>query len=182
MTAFIKQVTNDHGYVFSSYAEMHNWSITCPEEFWLAVIKFTGIKFSKPCDHVLINANSMPDAKWFSGAKLNFARHLLHYNNDKPAIIFHNESGERITLTYRELNQQVRRLAYRFQLLGIQQGDRIAGYLPNRPETIVAMLATTSIGAIWSSCSSDFGYHGVLDRLLQISPKILIGCESENSY
>lgn len=177
LTAFMSQVSKKYGLQFSDYHSLHQWSITHPEEFWTQVVQFTGIEFSTPWKQVLINADKMPGAKWFEGGRLNFARHLLRHNNDKAALIFHNEEGKRSSLTYAELNQQVRRLAFQLKSLGVQIGDRVAGYLPNRPETIIAMLAATSIGAVWSSCSPDFGYHGVFDRFQQITPKILFACD-----
>lgn len=177
MTEFMKQVTRRYGHVFTCYQELHAWSIARPEEFWNLLVEFTEVRFSKPAHQVLNHRERMPGAKWFDGAELNFARHLLRHNNDKTALIFHNENQERTTFTYAELNQNVRRLAYALQSMGVGSGDRVAGYLPNRPETIMAMLATTSLGAIWSSCSPDFGYHGIYDRLFQITPKVLFGCD-----
>lgn len=179
LTAFMSQVNKNYGLQISDYQSLHQWSIAHLEEFWIELVKFTGVEFSTPWKHVLINADKMPGAKWFEGAKLNFARHLLRHRSNKTALVFHNEEGVRISLTYAELNQQVRRLAYQLTILGVQIGDRVAGYLPNRPETIIAMLAATSIGAIWSSCSPDFGYHGVYDRFQQISPKVLIACDGQ---
>ncbi len=179
MTAFMSQVTRNCGQHFSDYQSLHQWSITHLEEFWVELIKFTGVEFSTPWKHVLTHPEKMPGAKWFEGARLNFARHLLRHQSDKTALIFQNENGERTTLSYVELNQHVRRLAYQLKMMGVKIGDRVAGYLPNRPETIIAMLATTSLGAIWSSCSPDFGYHGVYDRFQQITPKILFACDGQ---
>lgn len=177
MTAFMSQVSRNCGQQFSNYQALHQWSITNPEEFWVEVVKFTEIEFSSPWKNILINADKMPGAKWFEGATLNFARHLLRHCSEKTALIFYNEQGERTSLSYNELHTQVCRLAYQLKNLGVNIGDRVAGYLPNRPETIIAMLATTAIGAIWSSCSPDFGYHGVFDRFQQITPKILFACD-----
>ncbi len=177
MTEFMQQVTKRHGLPLTSYAELHTWSITHPEDFWTELVAFTQVSFSQPWRRVLSDPERMPGAKWFEGAHLNFARHLLRHKGNKTALVFHNENGERSTLTYDELNKNVRCLAYALRSLGVQVGDRVAGYLPNRPETIIAMLATTQLGAIWSSCSPDFGYHGVYDRLQQITPKVLFGCD-----
>lgn len=179
MTAFTSHVNKNCGQHFSDYQSLHQWSTTHPEEFWVELVKFTGVEFSTPWKHILINSDRMPGAKWFEGARLNFARHLLRHQSDKTALIFQNEKSERTTLTYAELNQHVRRLAYQLKKRGVKIGDRVAGYLPNRPETIIAMLATTSLGAIWSSCSPDFGYHGVYDRFQQITPKILFACDGQ---
>jgi acetoacetyl-CoA synthetase len=141
------------------------------------VVAFTGIHFSTPWQQVLSQSERMLGAQWFRGARLNFARELLRHDTDKLALIYHDENGARSTISYAQLNQTVRRLAWQLKALGVGVGDRVAGYLPNRPETIMAMLATTSLGAIWSSCSPDFGYHGVFDRLQQITPTVLFGCE-----
>jgi acetoacetyl-CoA synthetase len=180
LTAFMAQVSKNYGHSFSGYGELHTWSITQPEEFWLELVKFTGVQFSTPWERALTHADRMPGAMWFQGAQLNFARHLLRHNTEKMALIFHNENKERTTLTYAELNIKVRRLAFQLKSMGVKVGDRVAGYLPNRPETIMAMLATSSLGAVWSSCSPDFGYHGVIDRLQQISPKVLFGCDGHH--
>lgn len=177
LTEFMAQVSKNHHQSFADYQALYTWSVTQPEAFWTELAAFTQVEFSTPWQQVLTHSDQMPGAQWFQGAKLNFARHLLRHNTDKTALIFHNENGERTSLTYAELNTAVRRLAYCLQSMGVQTGDRVAGYLPNRPETIIAMLATTSLGAIWSSCSPDFGYHGVFDRLQQITPKVLFGCD-----
>src|SRR5690606_21360994 len=106
---------------------------------------------------VLDKPDTMPGARWFAGAKLNFAENLLRYRDDRQALVFVGENGERRELTYAQLYHEVARVAAGLRAAGVQQGDRVAGFMPNRPETVVAMLATTSIGAIWSSCSPDFG-------------------------
>jgi acetoacetyl-CoA synthetase len=177
MTAFMAQVNSNSDQPLANYAELHTWSINQPEAFWLELVKFAQVEFSAPWQHVLSDADCMPGARWFEGGKLNFARHLLRHDSAQTAIIFHNENGERTELSYSQLNSTVRRLAHSLKSLGVQVGDRVAGFLPNRPETIIAMLATSSLGAIWSSCSPDFGYHGIFDRLQQITPKVLFGCD-----
>jgi acetoacetyl-CoA synthetase len=111
--------------------------------------------------------------RWFPGARLNFAENLLRYDDSRPAIVFWNERGPQRSLTFRELHAQVAATAAALRAHGVGVGDRVAGFLPNLPETIVAMLATTSVGAIWSSCSPDFGTNGVLDRFGQIRPRVL---------
>lgn len=177
MTQFMQRINEHTGLAMRSYADLYDWSIQHPAEFWEQLALFTQVKFSTPYTQVLDNPDKMPGAQWFPGAKLNFAQHLLRHNNSQAAIIFHNENGERVELSYAQLNTQVRRLAYQLRKFGVKIGDRVAGYLPNRPETIIAMLATTCLGAIWSSCSPDFGYHGVYDRFRQIEPKILFACD-----
>lgn len=157
-----------------NYPALYQWSINHPEQFWLKLVEYCQLIFQKKWDAVLTNANQMPGAKWFSGAELNFAENLLrHKNSDKTAIIFINENSERVELTFKQLTQQVAQVAKFLQSSGVGKGDRVAGYLPNRPETVVAMLATASLGATWSSCSLDFGFDGVFERFHQIEPKVL---------
>src|SRR5256885_7458133 len=112
-------------------------------------------------------------ARFFPNAHLNFAENLLRYNDDEPALVFRNERGGRRVLSYRELHENVARVADGLRSAGVVAGDRVAAFVPNVPETVIAMLAATSIGAIWSSCSPDFGVHGVVDRFGQIAPKVL---------
>jgi acetoacetyl-CoA synthetase len=156
-----------------TYPQLYDWSINQPELFWSAVWQFCGIKSSKKWEQVLIKSNKMPEAQWFTGAQLNFAENLLSRRDDHLAIIFANENGLRRTFTYQELYEQVIALANALRAMGIIAGDRVAGYLPNMPETVIAMLATTAIGAVWSSCSPDFGVAAVVDRFTQIAPKVL---------
>ena len=119
------------------------------------------------------NLDNMINSKWFLGSRLNFAENLLQFKDDKIAIYYKNEDKELCNLSYAELYKKVERLCHSLREIGVKENDRVVGYLPNIPETIIAMLATTSIGAIWSSCSPDFGVKGVLDRFQQIDPKIL---------
>ncbi len=120
----------------------------------------------------------MPGAKWFEGAELNFAENLLKYRDNKTAIISYREDLPKVTLTYQELYQKVSSCVNELRNLGVNKGDRVAGFITNIPEAIIAMLAATSIGAVWSSCSPDFGLQGVLDRFSQIEPKVLFAIES----
>jgi acetoacetyl-CoA synthetase len=166
---------------FSDYATLYKWSIDSPEEFWPAVADFTGMVFSESgrdaSGSVLVDGHRMPGAKWFTGSRLNFAANLLRFHDDHPAIIFRDESGRRAELSYAELRRQTGATASALRTAGVTAGDRVTGFLPNCPEAIVAMLATTSIGAIWSSCSPDFGVNGVLDRFRQIEPKVLFATD-----
>lgn len=136
-----------------------------------------GILSSNPFDRVVDDVNKMPGARWFEGARLNFAENLLRCQDDSPAIIFRGELGERRQISFRELYQSVAKLSGALRACGVKSGDRIAGMMPNIPETVIAMLAATSIGAAWSSCSPDFGVQGVLDRFGQIRPKILFATD-----
>lgn len=174
MAHFIQFISDKEKITLSNYEDLYEFSITHPEQFWSSAAEFCGIIFSKKANKILLDSDTMLKAQWFVGAELNFAQNLLkHKNLNKPALIFRNENGEKLRLSYPELFEQVQALASRLSDEGVTKGDRIAGYLPNRPETVIAMLATASIGAIWTSCSLDFGYHGVYDRFQQIKPKIL---------
>lgn len=161
---------------FQNYTELHNWSVTEIEKFWESIWKFSGIIHSKPFNKIL-NNRVMPGAKWFEGTELNFAENLLRYKDDQIAIISSREDKPDIRLTYRELYELVSACSSGLRELGIKKGDRIAGFVTNIPETIIAMLATASLGAIWTSCSPDFGIQGVIDRFGQVKPKILFAIE-----
>jgi acetoacetyl-CoA synthetase len=153
------------------------WSVENPEAFWRRVWELGGVKASRPADAVLENPAAMPGAKWFPGARLNFAENLLRRDDATPALIFAGEDGSRRELSWADLRREVRALAAALAADGVGVGDRVAGYMPNIPETIVAMLATTALGAVWSSASPDFGVDGVLDRFGQIGPKVLVSVD-----
>ena len=178
MSRFLEHVRK-HGWPeVKNYPELYRWSVDHPEHFWPQVWSFCGIQASRQWNQAVVEGNKMPGARWFSGARLNFAENLLRYRDQRTALVFRCEQDDkRITLSYRELYAQVAALAGALKKSGVQQGDRVTGFMPNRPETIIAMLATTSLGAIWSSCSPDFGINGVLDRFGQIEPKILFTCD-----
>ena len=158
---------------FNSYNELHDWSINNLTDFWALMWEFGEIKASKPYETIITPAERMMDTKWFQGARLNFAENLLRYRDNRTALIFKSEAQEAVRLTYAELYGQVARLAKSLRESGVKVGDRVAAFMPNMMETVIAMLASTSIGAIWSSCSPDFGIKGVLDRFGQIEPKVL---------
>jgi len=162
---------------FADYGALHRWSIENPVEFWAEIAAFCGLLLDRECSRVLVDADRMPGARWFVDARLSFAANLLKYRDGRPAIVFRDESGRRHELTYAQLYRQVAMLADGLRLAGIVPGDRVAGWVPNCPEAVIAMLAATSIGAIWSSCSPDFGVNGVLDRFDQIGPKILFAAD-----
>lgn len=174
MTRFINYINNKYQKNISSYPELYHWSITNIPQFWESMWEFGNIIASQPYKEIVNSLEDMLGAKWFSGAKLNFAENLLRYRDDQTAIVFKSEIGDTVRITYRELYEQVARMAQSLRKIGIKKGDRVAGFMPNMVETVVAMLATTSIGAIWSSCSPDFGIKGVLDRFGQIKPKVLV--------
>ena len=155
------------------YAPLYDFSVRSPEKFWPLVWEFCGIRASGDFTPVLVDAEKMPGARWFPQVRLNFAQNLLRYKDDRPAIVFRNEWGHKRELTYAELHAEVGRLAHALRQAGVGNGDRVAGFMPNMPETVIAMLAATSLGAAWSSCSPDFGINGVVDRFGQIEPKVL---------
>jgi acetoacetyl-CoA synthetase len=173
ITRFIKFVNEKYGLELQTYAELYEWSITSIPDFWVAMWEFGDIRASRKYDSVVKNLDDMLGAKWFTGAKLNFAQNLMRYRDDRTAIVFKSEMQNPVRVTYAELYDLVARLARSLRDMGIKKGDRVAGFMPNMIETVIAMLATTSIGAIWSSCSPDFGIKGVLDRFGQIEPRVL---------
>ncbi len=158
---------------FDSYSDLYQWSIDNTADFWQALCDFCEVRFSKAAETVLVQPGNMTTAKWFSGSELSFPEHVLRYSGERAAIIFRGENGARSELSFDELRQAVADVAQGLRSAGVVKGDRVAGYLPNCPEAIIAMLAATSIGAIWSSCSPDFGINGVVDRFGQIQPKVL---------
>jgi acetoacetyl-CoA synthetase len=162
------------------YRDLHRYSIQNPPGFWRTVWDFCEV-VGTPGTTVLENPDQMPGARWFPDARLNFAENLLRHRDDNPAIIFKSETGETAQYSYAELYAAVAQTAAALRSAGVEKDDRVAGYMPNLPETVIAMLATTSIGAIWSSCSPDFGIDGVVDRLSQIQPKVLF-CAAAYSY
>jgi acetoacetyl-CoA synthetase len=160
----------------ADYAALYQWSIAEPAAFWSAVWRFCGIQASSDAGVALRDGERMPGARWFEGALLNFAANLLP-ERQGAAIVFANERGERSELGWTDLRRQVAAAAAGLRALGVQRGDRVAAYVANRPETVVAMLAAASIGAVWSSCSPDFGVEAVLDRFGQIEPRVLLATD-----
>ena len=157
----------------SDYGSLHRWSIEQPAAFWQALVEFCGVQFSQRAAEVVRQPGDMTTTEWFPASELNFAAHLLREHGSEPALIFRGENGARRELSWDELRDAVAGIAAALVEAGVQRGDRVAGFLPNCPEAIIAMLATSSIGAIWSSCSPDFGISGVVDRFGQIEPKVL---------
>ena len=159
------------------YAALHRWSVTEPEQFWRSVWSFCDVLGEDPGGPVVLDGDRMPGAHWFPEARLNFAENLLKRRDRSAAIVFWSEERLKTSVTYAELYSEVSRLAQALRDAGIKPGDRVAGYLPNVPGAIIAMLAATSLGATWSSCSPDFGVQGVLDRFGQIEPKCLFAAD-----
>ena len=172
LTAFIKAVQRFRPEV-EDFAGLYQWSIEQPVEFWREVWSFCKIVASKQSESVVIDFDTMPGAKWFSEARLNFAENLLRFRDERQALVFWNEQGRQRSTSYAELYRLVARTSAALRRTGVSQGDRVVGFMPNIPETIVAMLAAASLGAIWSSTSPDFGLQGVMDRFGQIEPKVL---------
>jgi acetoacetyl-CoA synthetase len=173
LTAFLHFLRAEQFGSFEDFSALYRWSVEAPAEFWPAVWDFCGVIASRRWNRAAVDLDRMPGARWFEGAYLNFAENLLRFRDDQPAIIFWNESGERRRLSFAELFAATSRLAAALRDAGVAPGDRVAAWMPNLPETLIAMLAATSLGAVWSSCSPDFGAKGVLDRFGQIQPKVL---------
>lgn len=173
LTRFIGCVNARLGLSLEGYAQLYAWSIAAPALFWSELAHFAAVRADWGKGAPIEHPERMPGARFFPTATLNFADNLLRFRDEHPAIAFSNERGSEQRLTYRQLYDEVARIAAGLRDLGVGPGDRVAGYLPNLPQTLIAMLATASLGAIWSSCSPDFGVHGVLDRFGQIAPKVL---------
>ncbi|VAW98386.1 Acetoacetyl-CoA synthetase [hydrothermal vent metagenome] len=163
--------------VLNNYSEIHQWSIEHREQFWEFLIDFFDIKYSKKWHTILQEPQGMFMAKWFDDCELNFAENLLRYRDDKIAINYVNELGASKSFRYQDLYQKIAILADALRRAGLTKGDRVAAILPNIPDTIVAMLACTSIGAIWSCCSPEFGASSIIERFEQIEPKVILYCD-----
>ncbi len=174
ITQFIKMVNRRHQKDFKSYAELYQWSVEAIPDFWADMWDFAGIKSSHLFDTVVDDLSVFPGAKWFPGARLNFSENLLRYRDDRTALIFRGETQRSAQMTYAELYDAVARLAKPLRETGIRVGDRVVGYMPNTMETVIGMLAASSLGAIWSSCATDIGAQAALERLGQVEPKVLI--------
>ncbi|MBU3916464.1 AMP-binding protein, partial [bacterium] len=173
MYRFMNLVNEKYNQSFSDYKALYQWSIDNIPDFWETMWNFADIRASKSYSQVVKDLDKMPGASWFPGAKLNFAENLLRYRDDQIALIFKGEARKTIRITYNELYDEVARVASSLRAAGVVSGDRVVGFMPNMPQSMIAMLAASSIGAVWSSCSPDFGIKGVLDRFGQIKPKVL---------
>jgi len=176
LDAFRVEVERRFAESLPDYPALHAWSIAHRPEFWSAIWDFCGVVGERG-ERVVIEPDRMPGARWFPDARLNFAENLLRRRDGTPALIARDERGVRRTLTWAALHDEVSRVAQALRATGVRSGDRVAGYLPNGIEAIVAMLASASMGAIWSSCSPDFGVQGVVDRFGQIEPRVLFACD-----
>ncbi len=177
LRAFWRRVEAETGQHFESYQALQRWSVESMAQFWRLAWDFCEVLGDPGDDPVLVAGDELPGARFFPGASLSFAENLLRRRDDAEALVFWSEPGERVAISYLQLERRVASLAAALREMGVQRGDRVAGYLPNLPETIAAFLASASIGAIWSSCSPDFGVRGVLDRFGQIEPKVLFAVD-----
>ncbi|HEY7657835.1 MAG TPA: acetoacetate--CoA ligase [Burkholderiales bacterium] len=177
LTAFGHHVRERWGAALDDYAGLHRWSVTEPARFWQSVWSFCGVIGDTGSGAALADGHRMPGARWFPEARLNYAENLLRRRDRSPAIVFWGEDRLKSTVTCAELYDEVSRLAQALREAGVKPADRVAGYMPNVPGTVIAMLATASIGAVWSSCSPDFGVQGVLDRFGQIEPRVLFAAD-----
>ena len=173
ITKFIEYVNKTRNLSLTSYSQLYNWSVKDIPEFWHALWEFCDIITSKGFEKVVDDLEKFPGAEWFPGAKLNFAENLLRYRDDHKAFVFKGETRKTTSITYSELYDLVGRLSAYLQEIGVTSGDFVVAYMPNMIETVVAMLAATSIGAIWASCGAELGPNAVLDRFSQIEPKVL---------
>ncbi len=173
MVRFMDAVNQRYRLSLSTYRELWQWSVDHIADFWGLFWEFANIIASKPYDQVVDDPLKMPGARWFAGAELNFAENLLRYRDDQKALVFQGEGQALASYTYRQLYDDVSRMAQALSAAGVTKGDRVAGFMPNMPQAVIAMLAAVSLGAIWSSSSPDFGIKGVLDRFGQIEPKVL---------
>lgn len=177
LARFTERVRVRYGADCSDYAGLHRWSVEDPAAFWGAVASFCDVRFRRGASRVLENGDQMPGARWFIGAELNFAENLLRWRDERPALIWRDESGRRRELSHAQLAAEVSHAAAGLRRLGLGRGDRVAAFVPNCVEAVVGMLATASLGAIWSSGSPDFGAAGALDRFAQIDPKLLLAVD-----
>ena len=173
LNGFRRRIEERTGESLLDSRALHAWSVRNPGAFWSEVWSYCGV-IGEQGDTAVTGLDRMPGAKWFPQARLSFAQNLLHETSDRPALVFCNEGGTVREVTFAQLNAEVSRVAQALEAAGIRRGDRVGAYLPNMPEAVVYMLATSSLGAIWSSCSPDFGAKGVIDRFGQIEPKALI--------
>ncbi|MCC6534160.1 MAG: acetoacetate--CoA ligase [Burkholderiales bacterium] len=177
LTAFMRMVNERHGLDVRDYEQLWRWSVDRREAFWQSLWAFAGIIAARESERIALHADRMPGARWFPEARLNFAENLLRRQDDAVALVFRGEDKVESRVSFAELYAEVSRLAQALESAGVRPGDRVAAYMPNIPGTIIAMLAAASRGAVFSSCSPDFGVQGVLDRFGQIEPKILIAAD-----
>jgi acetoacetyl-CoA synthetase len=177
LTAFLEHLHRSGAGRFDDYRALHEFSVRDGERFWAAVWDFCGVRARTRGERVLVDGDRMPGARFFPDARLNFAENLLKHRHDRPAMIFRTEDRGDRTLSWRDLYDGVSRVASALRGAGVRPGDRVGGYMPNLPETMIAAIGSAAVGAIWSSCSPDFGAQGVLDRFGQIEPRVLFSAD-----
>ncbi|MFI4963140.1 MAG: acetoacetate--CoA ligase [Legionellales bacterium] len=182
MWQFMQYVSQEQKQPLDQYQQLHDWSVKHPELFWPSLCEFFGLTFDTPPEVILNDYKEMMDARWFKGARFNFAQKLLSRRDDHPALICIDEANTKYLLSYKQLYEQVAQCAAGLQSLGIGVGDCVAAVLPNSHYAVIAMLASASLGATWSSCSPDFGAQAALDRLGQIDPKVLFICDGHQYH
>jgi acetoacetyl-CoA synthetase len=177
LTRFMESVRDRYHAPAPDYASLHRWSVEYPEQFWNAVWNFCGIRAETRATQVLELGHRLPGARWFTDARLNYAENLLRLDEETPAIIFRNESGERREISWRALKAETARVASGLEAAGVKPGDRVAACMSNLPETVIAMLATVSVGAIWCACSPELGASEITARLSPIAPRLLFAAD-----
>jgi acetoacetyl-CoA synthetase len=177
ITRFMREAGAHHGLRFADYAALHRWSIDHMADFWREIWSFCGVIGDGPGERTLVNPDAMPGARFFPDAKINFAENLLRRRDGADALVFRGEDKVQRRMTYRELADEVSRVQQALSKAGVGEGDRVCAIIANMPEAIIGMLATSSLGAIWSSCSPDFGVQGILDRFGQIEPRVLFAVD-----
>src|SRR6266568_1975034 len=177
LTRFARQAIRDWKLGINTYRDFYRWTTDRPEQFWESLWRFAGVRASRKGERALLDGDQMPGAKWFPDAQLNFAENLLRRRDAATAVVFWGEDRVKRRLTHRELYDLVSRTAQALRALGVKPGDRVAAYLPNMPEAAAVMLAVSSLGAVLSTCSPDFGVQGVLDRFGQIGPAVLFAAD-----
>ncbi|MDQ6672353.1 MAG: acetoacetate--CoA ligase [Chloroflexota bacterium] len=179
MAEYLRWLADRHALRFETYDALWRWSVADLDAFWSSVVEFFDVHFARPAERVLGEHRAMPGAGWFEGAELNYAQNVFcHAAHDRPALAFQSETRPLMEMSWSELEAQVAAVAAGLQSMGVGRGDRVVAYLPNIPETVVAFLAAASLGAIWSSCSPDFGVDAVLDRFAQIEPTVLFAIDA----
>jgi acetoacetyl-CoA synthetase len=176
MTAFLERVREEWDASIFGYSQLYEFSVARPDAFWQTMWEFGGVRGVRG-ERVIEGLDRMPGARFFPDARLNFAENLLRRDDDSAAIVFTSEAGFEWTVTWAELGRDVGRFAAALVAAGVARGDRVAGYLPNLPQTVIAALGSAAVGAVWSSCSPDFGVQGVLDRFGQIEPRVLVSTD-----
>jgi len=177
LSKFIEFCSKEFGYSGENFTDFYNWSVKTKEQFWAAVVQFTDVRWASPSRMVFQPAEEFIASQWFDDGQLSFAENLLRFDDERTAVISVKESGDIKKLSYHELRSEVSKVQEFLRAHAVQPGDRVAGFVPNSQHAIVCMLATSGLGAVWSSCSPDFGFKGVIDRFGQIEPKVLVGCD-----